>query len=366
MSEGDGEIERQKKEIERMQNEFRQYKDRVRENEKRAKEKTKKEFMKNLLETLDNLYVVINGDTQGKSEDVKMTYDGLIRAFNIEVISPTHGQCIDEIKHAAIDTITNPNYPENTIVYTVRRGYCFDNEVIRPAEVVVFVGGKQVKKNEETHKEMPEKKSIFDKFFSIISNFDYIVNITFKVIFKDKIRRLEEKINCLIIREREITGKEYSLKKEFEDINKREGNLLFIEQEIVKKEGILTKMLEELKQREENLMIKEQEITEKENLLKDEFEELKQKGENLMIKEQEITEKENLLKDEFEELKQNGGKTEKISDYDIIKSYEQENINKKFEIMVNKKFEIMAFVEESRNIKNEVSQLRQGNSGKEG
>ena len=53
-----------------------------------------------------------------------------------------------------------------------------------------------------------------------------------------------------------------------------------------------------------------------------------------------------------------GGKTEKISDYDIIKSYEQENINKKFEIM--------AFVEESRNIKNEVSQLRQGNSGKEG
>ncbi|PKP57139.1 MAG: nucleotide exchange factor GrpE, partial [Candidatus Altiarchaeales archaeon HGW-Altiarchaeales-2] len=171
-----------------------------------------------------------------------MTYDGLIRAFNIEVISPAHGQCMDEIKHTAIDTIVNPNYPENAIVYTVRRGYCFDNEVIRPAEVVVFTGGKQAKKSEEkesegTHKEVPENKGVFNKFF------DYIANITFKVIFKDKIRTFEKKIKGLIIREREIAGKENLLVKELEEVKQREENLSLIEQEIVKKESILTKML---------------------------------------------------------------------------------------------------------------------------
>ncbi len=281
MSEGDEEIEKQKKEIERMQNEFRQYRDRVKENEKRTKDKTKKDFIKNLLETLDNLYVITNRDEGEKSEDVKITYDGLMRAFNMKAISPAHGQYIDEIKHIAIDTFTNPNYPENTIVYTVRKGYCFDDEVIRPAEVVVFVGGKQVKKSEETHKEMsemPKKKGLFDKFFSPI------LNIVFKVIFKDKTRYLEEKT-----------------------------------------EGIL---------------LKEQEITKKENLLTEEFEELKQRGENLTLKEQEITGKEYSLTKELEELKQREAKAEKI--FDAIKSYKQENINKKFEIMSIKKFEIMS------------------------
>ncbi|MDI6730582.1 MAG: nucleotide exchange factor GrpE [Candidatus Altarchaeum sp.] len=141
---------------------------------------------------------------------MKITYDGLMRAFNIEAISPAHGQYkyIDEIKHTAIDTINNSNYPENTIVYTVRNGYCFDDEIIRPAEVVVFVGGKQVKKSEETHKEIqeiPKKKGLFDKFFSPI------LNIAFKFIFKNKTRYLDEKTEEILLKEQKIATKENSL-----------------------------------------------------------------------------------------------------------------------------------------------------------
>jgi len=152
----ENETEKLKIIIRGMKDEFRRYKERVKENEKRYREKTKREFIKNLLETLDALARAVQdlreGETKegceflkkitgGKDKNLEMIYAGLLESYNVIPIAPEYGESFDDIKHTALEVIRDADYPENTIVKTVRAGYLFEDEIIRPAEVVISKGG---------------------------------------------------------------------------------------------------------------------------------------------------------------------------------------------------------------------------------
>ena len=83
-------------------------------------------------QNLDNLYVGID-----------MTMKELLSVFEGNGIKPVpaEGQPFDHNIHEAVQQVENPDVPANTVMQVLRRGFVLQDRLLRPAQVIVSVGG---------------------------------------------------------------------------------------------------------------------------------------------------------------------------------------------------------------------------------
>ncbi|MFQ5508630.1 MAG: nucleotide exchange factor GrpE [Leptospirillia bacterium] len=130
----------------RLYAEFENYKKRtVRENEEFRKY-ANESLLRELLTVLDNLDHAIahtrdaeSGDTEKLLEGVEMIQRQFIEAlgkFNVTEIA-AQGEPFDPSVHQAVSQVETDEHPEGSVAETFRKGYRYNERVLRPAMVVV-------------------------------------------------------------------------------------------------------------------------------------------------------------------------------------------------------------------------------------
>jgi len=270
------EIDRMNKEIESLgsdyedlTSDFAKYKKRVQNETEKNEKKVLNEMGKKLLVVLDALdrdtdpnaktfdlndsceYIqTIKNDLKS---NVEITYNQLIRAVNLTPIVPSTEDKFDNTYHTAIQTVENKNVPDKTIINLIKKGYSLNDEVLRPAEVVLSSS------SELYEAEVVQNKRILKRILTNVSN--TIESIIFKERFEElnkKEEELRDDEELLLARARGIEAIEGKLTRDKELHKKREEELflgfeeLKIEKEILKKEK--NELLDKTKKVEELLL----------------------------------------------------------------------------------------------------------------
>jgi molecular chaperone GrpE len=156
------ELESLREDVESARNEASSYQDKYlrslaeMENFKKRVERTyadltmssKKDLLRKLLAVRDNLeralqYGTSSEDGEGIMEGVRLTQyqlDGLLAQEGVKDID-ADGKPFDPRLEEAVHSVDDPNVPDHTVVQVVRKGYTYQDEVLRPAQVVVSVHG---------------------------------------------------------------------------------------------------------------------------------------------------------------------------------------------------------------------------------
>lgn len=100
-----------------------------------------------ILPVMDNLRRVIEHQAEAGTEDfargVEMTVEEFFRLlsqFGVTIID-CEGEAFDPDMHEAVARVETGNVPEGTVVAVDTPGYCLHDRCLRPARVVVAVGG---------------------------------------------------------------------------------------------------------------------------------------------------------------------------------------------------------------------------------
>jgi len=149
----------EKNELEKLKDELAVEKDRVLrlsaefENYKKRSSKEMNDFKKfanetifrQLLTVVDNMERAINSAKDEESdasfllEGVEMTHKEILRIltnFNVKPVE-AEGKTFDPAFHQAVTQQETEDYPENTVVVELQKGYLFHDRLIRPSMVVV-------------------------------------------------------------------------------------------------------------------------------------------------------------------------------------------------------------------------------------
>lgn len=151
--------ERFESQYNKLKQEFKDYIESSRKNEEKRRQEIKTDFSKRLLVVADSLNRIAGLDNDNHCEIVKnysdntrknieVIYNQMLFALGLSLIEPANGDKFDEQKHIAVGVEYAAAYPENTIFRVIRRGYLLENNVVRPAEVIVIknpVGQKAIK-----------------------------------------------------------------------------------------------------------------------------------------------------------------------------------------------------------------------------
>lgn len=128
----------------RVKADFENYKKNEEERKERWQKEAQKELAEDLIEVMDNLERAITSANQdsGLLQGVKMVADQLYEKLEEKGLQTINaeGEEFDPKLHKAIDTETHEEH--NKVIKQRRKGYMYENEVIREAEVIV---GKQNK-----------------------------------------------------------------------------------------------------------------------------------------------------------------------------------------------------------------------------
>ncbi len=112
----------------------------------------KKDLLRKLLGVKDNLERALHyGETaegtagEGIIEGVRLTQYQLDQLLTQEGVQPieAEGQPFDPQRQEALQRVEDPNVPDHTVVKVVRKGYTYQDEVLRPAQVIVSVHGSE-------------------------------------------------------------------------------------------------------------------------------------------------------------------------------------------------------------------------------
>lgn len=136
------ELEEQKDKFLRLYSDFETYKRRVQKDKEEIYKFANEEFVKELLPTLDNLETALkhaSESTDGLKEGVEMTLRELKRSFEKFGLKPIEalGQPFNPEYHHAIAQVEREDVPDKTVVEELRKGYLFNDKVIRPSLVAV-------------------------------------------------------------------------------------------------------------------------------------------------------------------------------------------------------------------------------------
>lgn len=101
-------------------------------------------FAQELLSVCDSLEMGLEaarkgGDLDRFLEGSELTLKTLLSAFEkvgIETVDPTHER-FDPDRHQAMTTQESTEYPPNTVLLTMQKGYLLQGRVLRPAMVIV-------------------------------------------------------------------------------------------------------------------------------------------------------------------------------------------------------------------------------------
>ena len=108
---------------------------------------SKKDLLRKVLSVKDNLERALQfgdgAETADESvlEGVRLTQYQLDQMLQQEGVTPidAEGKPFDPYTEEAIQTMNDPNVPDHTVVQVVRTGYTYQDEVLRPAQVIVSV-----------------------------------------------------------------------------------------------------------------------------------------------------------------------------------------------------------------------------------
>ena len=131
----------------RLSAEFENYKKRMNRQSDEFKKYANESLLKELLTVVDNLERAItstNGDRSTENEGcvvegVEMTLNEILKIlekFNVRPIE-ARGKPFDPTYHEAMMQEETDEYPENTVINELQRGYMIHDRLLRPAMVVV-------------------------------------------------------------------------------------------------------------------------------------------------------------------------------------------------------------------------------------
>lgn len=132
----------------KLKQEFKDYIEASRKNEDKKRLEIRTDVSKRLLVVADSLTRMTGSDNEQACEimrnhsdnirkNIEVIYQQMLNASGLAPIEPIVGDKFDEKKHIAVGLEYSTKYPQNSIFRIVRKGYLFENNVIRPAEVIV-------------------------------------------------------------------------------------------------------------------------------------------------------------------------------------------------------------------------------------
>jgi molecular chaperone GrpE len=133
----------------KLKQEFKDYIENSRKNEDKRRQEIKTDFSKRLLVVADSLNRIAGLNNDATCEIVKnyssnirtnieVIYNQMLSASGLIAIEPAKGDKFDEQKHMAVGVEYGTTYPDNTIYSVIRKGYIHENNLVRPAEVIVM------------------------------------------------------------------------------------------------------------------------------------------------------------------------------------------------------------------------------------
>ena len=109
-------------------------------------------FANELLPVLDNMERALQG-TSAENEATKALYEGVeltmkgflssVEKFGVVQVSPL-GEIFNPEHHQAIGMQPSAEYPENTVMLVMQKGYILNDRLLRPAMVMVSQGGASI------------------------------------------------------------------------------------------------------------------------------------------------------------------------------------------------------------------------------
>ena len=106
-------------------------------------QRSRKDLLEKVLEVMDNLDRAMkfedSMDRESLQQGLRMVQWQLNELLKAEGLTPvsTVGESFDPRVHEAVDSVSSPDHPENTVVEEVRRGYMLGGDLLRPARVRV-------------------------------------------------------------------------------------------------------------------------------------------------------------------------------------------------------------------------------------
>lgn len=140
------ELEKEKERVLRLSAELENYKKRMEKELNQFKKYANESLLKQLLTVIDNLERAIataekesDSESNGLLEGIKMTHDEilkLLKTFSVEPVK-AEGEPFDPTYHQAVTQEETAEYPDNTVVRELQKGYLMHDRLIRPSMVVV-------------------------------------------------------------------------------------------------------------------------------------------------------------------------------------------------------------------------------------
>ncbi|HIE31965.1 MAG TPA: nucleotide exchange factor GrpE [Methanosarcinales archaeon] len=288
MDEKDELIASLKTKAEKMKSDFARYKERTQDEEEAIRRKTSGELARQLLSVADTLERAIysygegDGDgggcevmdrmVEGTRSSMEMTYNQLLDVSGITPIAPSAGERFDDELHTAIETTQDPLLPDKTIVSLVRKGYMLNDELIRPAEVIISIGGGEpVEEKKKTEEAKPG---------TMMSRF---IRRFWKKSFEQEFREIEEREQKFEERARELVRNEETLRNSVKELDLREEEFKKREEEWRKRKEEAEPMVLELQQRKEALESEIGESKKQLSIIHESFDELSAKKDKIVV-----------------------------------------------------------------------------------
>jgi len=141
--------ERYESQYNKLKQEFKDYIEASRKNEDKKRLEIRTDVSKRMLVVADSLTRMTGSDNEQACEimrnhsdnirkNIEVIYHQMLNASGLAPIEPVVGDNFDEKKHTAVGLEYSTKFPQNSIFRIVRKGYLFENNVIRPAEVIVL------------------------------------------------------------------------------------------------------------------------------------------------------------------------------------------------------------------------------------
>ena len=266
MDEKDELIASLKVKAEKMKSDFARYKERTQNEGEAIRRKTSGELVRQLLTVVDTLEravysydrgaggaggcEVVDRMVEGTRSSMEMTYNQLLDASGIVPIAPSAGERFDDELHTAIETTQDPLLPDKTILSLVRKGYMLNNELIRPAEVVISRGGGEPVDGGRDGENDGAKRTREAKPGTIISRF---MRRFVKRSLEVELTEIAEREQKLGERARELVRNEEILRSSVKELDLQESEFKKIEEEWTKRKEESELGVLELEQRKEVL-----------------------------------------------------------------------------------------------------------------
>ena len=277
-----------KAKAEKMKSDFVRYKERTQDEEEAIRRKTSGELARQLLSVADTLeraiYSYDEGDgdeevcevvdrmAEGTRSSMEMTYNQLLNASGITPIAPSAGERFDDELQTAIETTPDSLLPDKTILSLVRKGYMLNDELIRPAEVIISRGGGEPAEGEERVREA-KPRTMMSRFLRLFG----------KGTLEQELREIEEREQKLEERTRELVRNEETIRSSVKELDLREEEFKKREEEWRKRKEEAEPTVLELEQRKKAWTVDIEESKRQLSVIHENFSELSVKKDKIVV-----------------------------------------------------------------------------------